>query len=193
MFTNNVLEGHVEINVSQQLKSSIGTEREYNLDDFIDILGVGVGSRVQGKVKLIRTNRGMLVKGAVGTKIPAECSRCLKVFDQPLTIEIEEEFFPTVDVNNGSALEIPDDPSSFFIDDHHILDMREVIRQNALLTTPMKPLCKEDCAGLCVQCGKDLNTKQCKCNTQEIDPRWAKLVNLTTAVKESKKHKKETK
>jgi uncharacterized protein len=183
----------MEINVSQQMKASIGTEREYDLDDFIDILGVGVGTRVQGRVKLIRTNRGMLVKGAVQTKVPVECSRCLKVFDQPLTIELEEEFFPTIDVNNGSALEIPDDPSSFFIDDHHILDVRELIRQNALLTIPMKPLCKEDCAGLCSQCGKDLNTKQCKCNKQEIDPRWAKLVNLTTAVNESKKHKKETK
>jgi uncharacterized protein len=73
------------------------------------------------------------------------------------------------------------------------LDVREVIRQNALLAIPMKPLCKEDCAGLCSQCGKDLNTKQCKCIKQEIDPRWAKLVNLTTAVKESKKQKKETK
>ena len=135
----------------------------------------------------------MLVKGAVQAKVPVECSRCLKVFDQPLTIELEEEFFPTIDVNNGSALEIPDDPSSFFIDDHHILDLREAIRQNALLAIPMKPLCKEDCAGLCSQCGKDLNTKQCKCNKQEIDPRWAKLVNLDAAVKESKKHKKETK
>jgi uncharacterized protein len=183
----------VEINVSQQLKAPIGTEREYDVDDFIDILGVGVGTRVQGRVKLIRTNRGMLVKGKVQTKVPAECSRCLKVFDQPLTIELEEEFFPTIDVNSGSALERPDDPSSLFIDEHHILDLREAIRQNALLAIPMKPLCKEDCAGLCSQCGKDLNTKQCKCHKQEIDPRWAKLVNLAPVVKESKKHKKETK
>jgi uncharacterized protein len=193
MFKNIVLEGHMEFNVSQQMKASIGVERDYDLDDFIDILGVGVGTRVTGSVKFIRTNRGILVKGTVKTKIPVECSRCLKVFDQAITVELEEEYFPTIDVNSGSVVETTDDPSDFFIDDHHILDLREAIRQNALLAIPMKPLCKVDCAGLCSQCGKDLNTKQCKCTKQEIDPRWAKLVKLSTAVNESKKQKKEKK
>ncbi len=183
----------MEINVSQQMKASIGTEREYDLDDFIDILGLGVGTRVQGRVKLIRTNRGILAKGKVKTRVPVECSRCLKVFDQPLSIEIEEEYFPIIDVNNGGTVEIPDDSSSSLIDDHHIIDLREVIRQNALLAIPMKPLCQDACAGLCSVCGKDLNSKPCKCHQPEIDPRWDKLINLKTVVKESKKHKKETK
>jgi uncharacterized protein len=193
MFKNIVLEGHMEFNVSQQMKAPIGVEREYDLDDFIDVLGVGVGTRFTGSVKLIRTNRGILVKGVLQAKVPLECSRCLKVFDQPLTVELEEEYFPTIDVNSGSSVEMPDDPSAFFIDEHHILDMREAIRQNALLAIPMKPLCKVDCAGLCSECGKDLNTKQCKCTKQEIDPRWAKLVDLKTAVNESKKQKKDKK
>jgi uncharacterized protein len=183
----------MEFNVSQQMKAPIGTEREYDLDDFVDILGFGVGNKVNGQVKLTRTNQGLLVKGTINSKVPVECSRCLKVFDQPLTIELEEEYFPTIDVNNGSTVDIPDDPSNLFIDEHHILDLREAIRQNALLVIPMKPLCKPDCAGICSQCGKDLNTRQCKCNTKEIDPRWSKLVDLKTAVKESKKYKKETK
>ncbi|HSW58324.1 MAG TPA: DUF177 domain-containing protein [Dehalococcoidales bacterium] len=193
MIKNIVLEGHVEFNVSQQMKANVGAEREYDLDGFIDVLGVGVGTRVQGKAKFIRTNRGILAKGNAGCKLPVECGRCLKVFDLDLALEIEEEYFPTVDVNNGTALEIPDDPGSSFIDDHHIIDLKEVIRQHALLAIPMKPLCKEDCAGLCSICGKDLNSRQCKCNKKEIDPRWAKLVELNAAIKVSKNQKKETK
>ncbi len=186
------LEGHTEINVSQQLKSPIGSVREYDIDELLDILGIGVSTEVKGTVKFVRTHRGILVQGSLTAKIPVECSRCLKVFDYPITIHLEEEYFPVIDVNSGVPLEIPDEPGSFTIDEHHLLDLSEAIRQNALLAVPMKPLCREDCAGLCQQCGKDLNQGQCDCNKAEIDPRWAKLVNLASAGKKINKRKKET-
>jgi uncharacterized protein len=182
----------MEINVSQQLKASIGSVREYEIDNQTDILGIGVSSLVKGKVKLTRTNRGILAQGDLNTKIPVECSRCLKTFDCPLTFKIEEEYFPVIDVNSGTPLEIPDDPSIFMIDEHHILDLSEAIRQNALLAVPMKPLCREDCAGLCTRCGKDLNKGKCDCSPQAIDPRWSKLAELASAGKKIKKRKKET-
>jgi len=166
----------MEINVSQQLKSAIGTLREYDVDSQLDLLGIGVKNTVKGRVSLTRTNRGILVQGKVHTCIPAECSRCLNSFDCPLTIDIEEEYFPIIDVNSGSALEVPDEPDSFRIDEHHILDLSEAIRQNALLAIPMKPLCREDCPGLCPECGKDLTKTRCNCKTNKIDPRWSKLV-----------------
>jgi uncharacterized protein len=182
----------VEINVSQQLKASIGTAREYAVSDLADILGIGITTKVEGKVKFTRTNRGILVQGILLAKIPLECSRCLKTFDHPLTIKIEEEYFPVIDVNTGTPLEKPDEPGIFTIDEHHILDLSEAIRQNALLAVPMKPLCQEDCAGLCPQCGKDLNEEQCDCRVAEMDPRWSKLSQLASAVKKTKKQKKET-
>jgi uncharacterized protein len=182
----------MEINVSQQLKAPIGTVREYDVSDLTDIWGIGVATQVEGTVKFTRTNRGILVQGTLTAKIPVECSRCLKIFDYPLTIKIEEEYFPVIDVNTGTPLEIPDEPGSFKIDEHHILDLSEAIRQNALLAAPMKPLCREDCAGICQQCGKDLNEGQCECNKTEIDPRWSKLAQLASAVKKIKKRKKET-
>ena len=162
--------------MSQQLKSPIGSVREYDIDELLDILGIGVSTEVKGTVKFVRTHRGILVQGTLKGKIPAECSRCLKVFDFPITINLEEEFFPIIDVNSGVPLEIPDEPGGFTIDEHHLLDLSEAIRQNALLAVPMKPLCRKDCAGLCQQCGKDLNQGQCDCDKDEIDPRWAKLI-----------------
>jgi uncharacterized metal-binding protein YceD (DUF177 family) len=72
------LEGHVEINVSQLLKEPIGNVREYDVTEIVDILGIDVKTLVEGKVKLTRTNRGILVQGNLNTKIPMECSRCLQ-------------------------------------------------------------------------------------------------------------------
>ncbi len=182
----------MEINVSQQLKEGIGTTREYAVDEPIDIMGIGVSSRFEGSVKLTRTNRGILVQGTLYTKVPVECSRCLKVFDYPLTVSIEEEYFPMIDVNTGAPVEIPDDVDTFTIDEHHILDLTEAIRQNALLAIPMKVLCRKDCAGLCPECGKNLNEGQCHCDAKQIDPRWAKLIKLASPGNKSRKRKKET-
>jgi uncharacterized protein len=175
------MEGHMEINVSQQLKAPIGNIREYEVDETADILGVGTPIEIKGLVKLTRTNRGVLVQGRLRTGIPIDCSRCLKNFKAPLTVNVEDEYFPIIDVNSGTPLEIPDEPGSFTIDDHHILDLKEAIRQNALLAIPMKPLCRKDCAGLCQQCGKDLNEGPCDCNKKTIDPRWAKLLQISNA------------
>ena len=62
--------------------------------------------------------------------------------------------------------------------DHHVIDLTEAICQYALLAAPMKPLCHNDCAGLCQKCGHNLNKGPCACPTQEIDSRWSELTNL---------------
>jgi uncharacterized protein len=182
----------MEINVSQLLKSNIGSTREFVLDDPVTILENSAESRVTGTVKFTRTHRGVLVQGTVETTVPLECSRCLKTFKKKLTVDIEEEYFPSLDINSGTPLEQPDEPGGFIIDEHHILDLSEAIRQNALLALPMKPLCREDCAGLCPVCGKDRNKSKCGCIQENLDSRWSKLGNLAAVVRKSRKRKKET-
>ncbi|MBN1188444.1 MAG: DUF177 domain-containing protein [Dehalococcoidales bacterium] len=177
----------MEINVSQQLKALIGNIREYEIDEIADVLGSGLKIVIKGSVKLTRTHRGILAQGNFKTGIPVECSRCLRTFIFPLTVTVEEEYFPVIDVNTGNPLELPDETGSFSIDEHHILDLREAIRQNTLLAVPMKPLCRQDCAGLCQQCGKDLNEGPCDCPKETIDPRWARLVQLSSTGKNKKK------
>ena len=163
----------LQINVSQQLRASIGTMRNYKVSEILDI--AGGNSLVQGEVGLIRTNRGVLVNGIIHTEIEITCSRCLGEFTYPLTLNIEEEYFPTTDVVSGAPLPIPDEPGCFTIDEHHILDLTEAIRQYALLAIPMKPLCGEDCAGLCPNCGHNLNQGPCDCSPQETEPGWSEL------------------
>ncbi len=169
----------MRINVSQQLKASIGSIRNYEVSEIVNV--AGGKSMVQGEVKLMRTNRSILAKGTLHTEVEVTCSRCLGLFSCPLTLNIEEEYFPITDVVSGASSSLPEEPGYFTIDEHHILDLTEAIRQYALLAIPMKPLCHGDCAGLCPNCGHNLNQGPCDCSPQETEPRWSELSKLTLA------------
>ena len=169
----------MQINVSQQLKASIGSMRKCEISEIVDV--VNGKSMVQGEVGLIRTDRGILAKGTLHTEVEVTCSRCLSLFSCPLSLNIEEEYFPIKDVVSGASLPLPEEPDCFTIDEYHVIDLTEAIRQYALLAIPMKPLCRGDCAGLCPNCGHNLNQGPCDCSPQETEPRWSELNKLTLA------------
>ncbi|UCD09502.1 MAG: DUF177 domain-containing protein [Dehalococcoidales bacterium] len=165
----------MQINVSQQLKSSIGTVRNYEVDTTVTI--DDQSAEFTGTVLLMKTDRGLLLKGTFNSNLSLRCGRCLSNFPYSLKVKIEEEYFPIMDVNTGVMLPAPEDPGSFTIDDHNIMDISEAIRQYTLMALPIKPLCRQDCSGLCPTCGMNLNENKCEC-TPEIDPRWEKLSTL---------------
>ena len=146
------------INVSQLLKEHIGSTRRYNVDG-------EKGFPYKGKVVLVRTDKGLLVSGALVTTLNTVCSRCLCDFGYELFIDFDEEFL------------LHPEEGDFIIDEHREIDLSEVTREYTLLTEPMKPLCSKDCAGLCSQCGKNLNLVTCDC-IKEIAPRLAVLASL---------------
>ena len=163
----------MQINVSQLLKEAIGAERNYQVAETVHSVGV-----VEGEVELLRTDRGILLRSRMSTKVEVNCSRCLSLFRYPIDLNIEEEYFPTTDVVSGAPLSLPDEPGTFTIDEHHVLDLSEAIRQYTLLAVPMKSLCREDCAGLCPHCGHNLNLGSCHCLSEATDPRWFQLTKL---------------
>jgi len=168
----------MQINVSQLFKEPIGSTRQHEIDETIDIDG---GScEVQGKIKLVRTGRGMLVKGTLHTVIEVTCGRCLSFFNCPLALNIEEEYLLTTDIVSGAALPLPDEIGYFTIDECYVLDLTEAIHQYITLAIPMKPLCREDCAGICLTCGHNLNQGPCGCLPQEVNHRWSELNKLTS-------------
>jgi len=168
----------MQINVAQQLRSAIGNVKEHDVDVVMDVTGYGNTGRLQGKVSLMRTDRGILLKGVLNTEVELACSRCLSPFQCPLTLKIAEEYFPTADVVSGAPLTLPDEFGGFTIDEDHELDLTDAVHQYALLAVPMKPLCRPDCAGLCPVCGQNLNLGECQCLPPEADPRWAKLKEI---------------
>ncbi len=138
----------MQINVSQLLKEPVGSEQNYQVSGTINIMENGKGSTVQGDVRLIRTNRSILVKSKINATIEVACARCLAIFSCPLVLDFEEEYFPTSDIASGDLLPPPDEPSCFTIDEYQVIDLTEAVRQYTLMAVPMKPLCREDCTGL---------------------------------------------
>ena len=168
----------MQINVSQLLQEPVGAMRDYQVNETADIIGEDKQYTVEGECNLLRLQNSILVRCKLKTSVELGCSRCLGTFRHPLKIKFEEEYVPTVDVNSGAPLPQPEESSTFTINDHHILDLMDAVRQYAMLAVPMKPLCKTECAGLCPECGKNLNEGMCDCPRQDIDPRWSKLTKL---------------
>ena len=132
--------------MAQLEKSPIGTTRDYKLDEQLDIEGQAVS--VKGSVRLTRTNRSVLAEAVIDAALPQECCRCLTDFNCLLNVKFEDEFFPVLDITSGLPIEIETESGDFIIDEHHVIDLSEAVRQYAILSIPMKPLCRDDCGGI---------------------------------------------
>ena len=93
------------------------------------------------------------------------CSRCLDTFIYPIDIDIEERF-----TTNGKS---EDEEAVVVLDD--VLDITEVVETSIISTLPIKRVCKDDCKGLCQECGCNLNFNTCSCNKEDVDIRFEAL------------------
>jgi uncharacterized protein len=171
-------------NVSGLIQEGIGATRSYEVSDDVHLEGSG-GAHVSGKVELLRTKTGVLVRAHLRLDDGNLCSRCLKPFREDLAIDFEEEFQEEADPAHGDEADLAD-PDSFLIDERHTLDLSEAVRQYREASQSIQPLCREDCAGLCAQCGSDLNDGPCSCDTGAVDPRWGGLASLASVMREGK-------
>jgi uncharacterized protein len=169
-------------NVAQLLKAPVGTVQRVELDDADELVLADdeavLAGPISGEAKLHRTNQGIFADGWVRVPVELECTRCLKHFTATLEYPLREQYYPTIDVNTGMPVPPPDDELAFPIDRNHLLDLREAIRQGLVLALPTKALCDENCAGLCPQCGKDLNEGPCDCEPEPVEDRFAELRQL---------------
>jgi len=169
-------------NLAQLLMEPVGSTRDYDIEcSSIDPTGGPENGTewAQGWVRVIRTHQGVLVRAKLETEVNLTCSRCVSKFEHQLVLTVEEESFPTVDPATGRKTELPEEAEcELLLDDQHVLDMDELIRQYALTEAPIKPLCHKECPGLCPECGTNLNEGKCKCKAVPMDPRWETLAKL---------------
>ena len=168
----------MELNVSQLLMEPSGASRRYDLDDSIDFVENFGSVSIRGSVNLLRTNKSIWVSAALHSTIDSECGRCLAYYPHPVHLEVQEEYVPFLIPVTGERIVPPEGSDICMIDDNHILDLTSVVREYATLAAPMKPLCAQECLGLCTHCGSDLNRTDCGCD-MPIDPRWSPLLQLT--------------
>ncbi|MFC1974880.1 DUF177 domain-containing protein [Chloroflexota bacterium] len=185
----------LQFNVAQLLKEATGATRSYDVNADIeneldkDVIkdaiiiddGVIAVSPLAGQVEFLRAGLSILVTGQLKTTIQKTCTRCLTNFTTPVPIELEEEFYPVIDMVTGNPVSIPEDADpANIIDEQSILDLVEVVRQELVVATDAVLYCRPNCQGLCPRCGQDRNVNPCDCQDNQIDPRWADLQTLQT-------------
>ena len=184
----------MQFNVAQLLKEPIGATRHYQLNE--NVIGLDPDliplSTLTGVLHLLRTNSGVLATGQFDVTVQMDCGRCI----EPIPVEVEalfeESFRPLTEVTTGRYL-LPDEfegeeedleDAALIIDDHHILDIGEVLRQSIWLGMPMIPRCSyaraEDCPQFVERLsGMDESDSDLEDdNASAIDPRWAALLAL---------------
>lgn len=135
---------------------------------------------LSGEAEIWNTGDSLLVKADLTGEALTPCSRCLTPFALSLDVRFEEEFIEGEEPDESDeedALGEGDRAVTYYQGDE--IDLTDALRENILLELPMKPLCSEDCLGLCPTCGANRNEASCGCGAQSaVDPRLAALKDL---------------
>jgi len=113
--------------------------------------------------------------GHLRTELELPCSRCLEPYQFAVDADFDQRYLPASAASTDPDREVQEDDleTSYYSDDQ--IDLGELMREQFYLALPMKPLCRDDCRGLCPQCGTNLNTGTCDCSPVWEDPRLAAL------------------
>jgi len=118
------------------------------------------------------------VRGRFTAEIQLPCARCLEPVRVPLAAELDQFYRSHKDHRLTGEIELQekDTEIAFYFGD--FIEVSDIIREQVLLGLPMKPICREDCKGLCPYCGKNRNLDACNCHSLFVDPRFAQLLKM---------------
>ena len=134
----------------------------------VEMASVSENATLKLTLTLTSVSEGVLATGQVSAPVTGECARCLAPISYQSDFELSQLYY---------YLKADADQDGLFVIDEQI-DIEPAIRDAIVLNLPFRPLCKPDCAGLCVQCGTDLNEDPTHHHDEEIDERWAGLQGL---------------
>ena len=141
----------------------------------IEVIGVPEGSPVEVAVRLEAVMEGVLVTGTASVQLRGECARCLSPIEDTEVVDIQELY-----VYDGVETDADEDEETRrLVDD--LLDLEPLVRDAVVLALPFKPVCADDCGGLCPECGTRLSDDPDHAHEAPIDPRWAALQDLDPA------------
>jgi uncharacterized protein len=143
-----------------------------------------VASPVHLVLDVHKTGDAFRVTGRVQATLRLECGRCLEAFTIPVDSVFELRYVSQESNTGADEHEIHEDDLTTAYYRENTLDLADLMREQFLLALPMKPLCREDCKGLCPECGTNLNTSTCGCAPRWEDPRLSALQGLLDRNKE---------
>ena len=137
--------------------------------------GEDMPCRASVSAETTRTGSRYLLEGGIEAVVRSECSRCLKSFDYKVVARFE------LVLQRGGGIPGGVEEEDFVLlseAQEYDFDIFPSVREAVVLELPMKYLCRDDCAGICPRCGKDLNEGPCECGEEEADSRWGPLKKL---------------
>ncbi len=164
---------------TRELGRRPGSQRELTLtapapaDLGIEVLGVPEGSLVELDIRLEAVVEGVLVTATARAELAGECVRCLEEIHDDVEVSFQELYLYDDSDNEDDG----EDESSRLEGD--LLDLESQLRDAVVLALPFQPLCREDCPGLCPECGARLADDPGHQHDMAIDPRWAALQGLS--------------
>jgi uncharacterized protein len=136
-----------------------------------DVVGVPQGSDVVLDLRLESVVEGVLVTGTARVQVEGQCVRCLDPVSSEQEVRLQElYFYPDQDVDDEEAERLEGD----------LIDLEPLLRDAVVLALPFRPVCRDDCPGLCVECGARLADDPGH-QHEHSDPRWAALSALKSA------------
>jgi len=135
-----------------------------------DLIAIPAGGEIDLDLRLEAVSEGVLVTGTIRADVVGECARCLESFDDSLEVPITELFaYP-----DSATEQTTEEGEVYRVVDEHV-DLEPAVVDLVVLDLPLQPLCSEDCAGLCAECGVRLAIAGTEHRHEILDPRWAGL------------------
>lgn len=135
-------------------------------------------SPVRWKGQLVFADPGYYLKARLFYEQTLSCIRCLKPIVERVEPEVELMIAQERPHAQGGERELKEDELGVLTVEGEVLETDPILLEQLQLNVPMKPLCQEDCQGLCPVCGADRNAGECSCHEETSDPRWAGLAVL---------------
>ena len=139
----------------------------------VELIGVPPGSEIDLDLRLESVMEGVLVSGTATAALTGECGRCLEPVNDTLTVPLQELFAYPESTTEATS---DDDETATMEGDH--LDLEPALRDAVVLSLPLTPLCREDCSGLCADCGERLDDLPPDHTHEVTDTRWSALQDL---------------
>lgn len=163
------------------LESSSGAFAHVYQDDELEFIDERVRLLEPPEIsgRIIRKGDEALLNGRLVARAEVDCDRCLKSVEVPVLTEFNLQYVTGSQYAARHAAELEETDLALSVFDGETIDVDEIVREQLLLAVPTRSLCGEDCKGFCPACGGDRNLKECGCQSEEIDPRWTGLKELT--------------
>jgi len=139
----------------------------------LEMIGVPEGAELSLDLRLESVSEGVLVSGTISGPVKGECGRCLHPITDSLVVRIQELYAYENSITDATTDE--DEVGRLQGD---LIDLEPALRDAVVLALPTNPLCRQDCPGLCPECGVHWDELPAGHGHQQVDPRWAGLSKL---------------